>query len=398
MIQNSSRLPESEKGSSLIVIIWILIILGMIATFLFYRSEIELASLALFDQNYRYRHLAEGALQERLVSLKEDATIEHDTPNDPWFHHGFLSYQKEGYRIDILIEDEGSKPNVNLFNEAKLGVNAFTFPLAPLYDWIDFDDEPRENGAERDYYQSLKTPYQPRNSFLIALDELPLLKNGAALHQNLGPFVTVHGKINPNTITAVGFGGILKVAGLEAFEIERLTRDFEKAIKTNKKKKERFQNSNDLLGKINSLSLGTLESIKPYLTFQGNSNLNLVNQTSLEIILKNLGFSAGNTALIMERRQEMPFISKEVMLFFLKTIFKKFENPEDYFSLVSRIIRYRIWISNQKEKLYYLDTVWQRTPLEDSLAAKWRVEPLAWKAFRKKDIPELANYSENTQQ
>ncbi len=47
---------------------------------------------------------------------------------------------------------------------------------AAILDWIDEDDQPRESGAEIDYYSSLPIPYAPRNGPLESIDELLLVR------------------------------------------------------------------------------------------------------------------------------------------------------------------------------------------------------------------------------
>src|SRR5262249_46209370 len=49
-----------------------------------------------------------------------------------------------------------------------------------ILDWIDPDDEPRANGAEDDYYQSLTPPYHCKNAALDSLEELLLVKGVTA--------------------------------------------------------------------------------------------------------------------------------------------------------------------------------------------------------------------------
>ncbi|MCP4191458.1 MAG: general secretion pathway protein GspK [Planctomycetaceae bacterium] len=45
-----------------------------------------------------------------------------------------------------------------------------------ILDWIDEDDEPRQYGAEIDYYSSLPQPYAPKNGPLETLEELLLVR------------------------------------------------------------------------------------------------------------------------------------------------------------------------------------------------------------------------------
>ena len=45
-----------------------------------------------------------------------------------------------------------------------------------ILDWIDEDDEPREYGAEIDYYSSLALPYTPQNGALKSIEELLMIR------------------------------------------------------------------------------------------------------------------------------------------------------------------------------------------------------------------------------
>ncbi len=45
-----------------------------------------------------------------------------------------------------------------------------------ILDWIDADSQPREMGAEKDYYAGLESPYAPRNGLPECLEELLLVK------------------------------------------------------------------------------------------------------------------------------------------------------------------------------------------------------------------------------
>lgn len=107
-----------------------------------------------------------------------------------------------GFRYGL--ENESSRLNLNTVLMADSSANPtgarnllMTLPgmtesiADAILDWIDSDDEPRELGAEGDYYSSLDPPYQPRNGPLGSLDELllvrevtPALLYGADLNRN----------------------------------------------------------------------------------------------------------------------------------------------------------------------------------------------------------------------
>lgn len=73
-------------------------------------------------------------------------------------------------------------------------------------DWIDRDDMKRANGAEKDYYETLSPPYEPRNSRLETVEEFLLIKGFAEVFEGveMDTAFTVYGNtsgINPNLAT-----------------------------------------------------------------------------------------------------------------------------------------------------------------------------------------------------
>jgi hypothetical protein len=55
------------------------------------------------------------------------------------------------------------------------GMDEFTADA--ILDWMDEDDEPREYGAELEYYSTLQPPYQPKNGPLETVEELLLVRD-----------------------------------------------------------------------------------------------------------------------------------------------------------------------------------------------------------------------------
>ncbi len=81
--------------------------------------------------------------------------------------------------------------------------------LDSLADWLDADDEERDNGAERGYYSSLNPPYAPANRALLYPEELLLVRGwnekllyGEKERSGIIDYLTIggqDGKININT-------------------------------------------------------------------------------------------------------------------------------------------------------------------------------------------------------
>jgi len=103
-------------------------------------------------------------------------------------------------------------------------------------DWIDRDDAKRLNGAEKDYYEKLTPPYEPRNGRIETTRELLLIKGMDEVFKDfdIDTAFTVYGDItgiNPNLATPEALS---QLPGLNAESIQEiLTRRRAKEFKSN---------------------------------------------------------------------------------------------------------------------------------------------------------------------
>ena len=86
------------------------------------------------------------------------------------------------------LQDESARLNVNALVSAEtikknsgrqmlMGLPGMTEEIADaILDWIDADRQPRQSGAESDYYASLQPPYGPKNGPLESIEELLLVR------------------------------------------------------------------------------------------------------------------------------------------------------------------------------------------------------------------------------
>ncbi|HOK56954.1 MAG TPA: type II secretion system protein GspK, partial [bacterium] len=120
--------------------------------------------------------------------------IEKDTNNYDWIKEKWAeekNFNIENYELNILIEDENSKININKIlekegktNQLLLEVlkNLFVILEYPsslldcLLDWMDEDSIPKPSGAEDIYYSSIGLNYAPPNRNLLTLKELYYIK------------------------------------------------------------------------------------------------------------------------------------------------------------------------------------------------------------------------------
>jgi len=131
--------------------------------------------------------------------------------NDAWKAKP-LHIEDERGVLDVFIEEESGKLNLNvvapptgeytdtyyarvfsrLLKRLKLPADL----IDPLADWIDENEDPHRNGAERNWYSRQRPPYAPRNGPLQTLEELRLVKGfDGKTFEALRPFVTVYSDI-----------------------------------------------------------------------------------------------------------------------------------------------------------------------------------------------------------
>ncbi|HBE81064.1 MAG TPA: hypothetical protein DDW65_25240 [Firmicutes bacterium] len=400
----------SEQGSALIIVIWFIAIVGVIVTFLFYRNEVDWAMVVNLETKSHFAEIAEAVLHERLGLLVKDKT-DADSSKDPWYGHGRLALEQNGYQITVIIEDEGSKPNLNTVSETGLqriiqivqSSNAQPdnekktsesqaadqnqnnqISLDPLLDWRDRNSDLRDDGAELTYYQGLNPSYKPRDGCFSSLNELKEIKNGAKLYAVLAPEVTVYGKINPNTISGETFVNLLNSYG--EFPKSRLD-TWKDEFEQYRLVKKRFETVDNLKDQPLSIMLSTLDEIKPLFQIKGSCNVNLATKTNLTVILSDAGYSDATITTILNSRQSGP-IENITDIYGSLGYSKPDEqvHPDDYLTTTSTIIHYRIWVSKGSSR-YYLDTVWERQMA--GLKKEWQIAPLSFQELWNNAVPEI---------
>lgn len=122
-----------------------------------------------------------------------------------------LELEDEKGTVSVAMEEENGKLNLNAVSEFHDQARRRLLRLRglpegigdALADWVDPDGDPRPDGAEAPYYQTLPAPYLPRNGRFETFGELGLVRGlSPALVQGLAPCATVYGidwSININT-------------------------------------------------------------------------------------------------------------------------------------------------------------------------------------------------------
>ncbi|MCL6589767.1 MAG: general secretion pathway protein GspK [Firmicutes bacterium] len=400
------RRHRGQQGSTIMLVTLIMALMGIIAIFLLYRVEAERLAAIYMEQRFRFQQTAEAVLQRYLGLLAADDKPEIDTQKDDWFAGGRVEFEENGYNITVIIEDEGSKPNLNLQDPEGLRVllpvssSEPPIPIDTLLDWLDMDDDPREKGAELREYQEMSPPYRPRNGFMSSIEEMKAIKDSDKFYSLLAPEVTVYGKINPNVLDPFMFRSFMNAIGFEQLKdkawVDKICGEFEIF---RFQARGRFKEKDDFL-KNTSMMIPELEYLEQFIQFKGNCNLNFVNKSGLKMFIRQISLQMGRLGFsvdlnpdlaegIINYRDNQPFTSLDTL--FRNVIPGEGEtyapvNIGDYFTLVSRLIRYRIWVVKGSGK-YYLETIQERNPVTG--IRNWEINPLTWKTLSNNEVPEI---------
>jgi len=192
-----SFVPDS-RGVALIMVLWVVAILSVVAFEFCFAMRTEVHITQNYKEDLQRYAMAEGGVQRAIAELiyKHDPTIQQmrrtlkveETPPEQreWVTDGrpYLIPFDQG-TCDIRIMSEAGKVNINIVSEStlrkiieRLGIEgeAKDIVVDSILDWRDPDDFYRVNGAENDYYQSLKEPYNAKNSNLDSIEELLLVR------------------------------------------------------------------------------------------------------------------------------------------------------------------------------------------------------------------------------
>jgi type II secretory pathway component PulK len=233
---------ETEKchrgALALIVVVYVLAAVGTFAFALAFRSKVGLYQAQLLVDRIQQDQMALAACTQACSLLAQDDP-NVDSYDDAWSGWHALEMPRDAIggtlsgQVWWRLVDESAKINVNLAPSDVLsrieGLDQAA--VASILDWIDEDDVPNPDGAEKDYYTSQPGGYACRNGPLESLEELTFIKgitpeiyfgdrqarlvedwNDLALEQvrtteeeggsvGLGELLTVYGdgKINLNT-------------------------------------------------------------------------------------------------------------------------------------------------------------------------------------------------------
>ena len=191
-----SKTLSSERGISLIIVLWVLAFLMLIVVEFAYTMRIETAAVRNFKDEAQARHLAlagvkmgiaEVAGKYDIVFVGKDAEVllGRKVSQRLSVITAKREFELSGGRATYRIEDESGKLNINsatremiisLLRATGVDVTERDVIADSILDWRDENSFHHLNGAEDDYYASLPEPYGAKNAPFDMIEELLLVK------------------------------------------------------------------------------------------------------------------------------------------------------------------------------------------------------------------------------
>lgn len=268
---------ERERGLALVMVLWVFMTLGVLALdFAQYMHDDAMAAINVSESTngyyvavagmnralYELMEARESGEQSGLLAdqffvpadeqdqLQDVNEFQPTIPPDGAWHEGSFG----GGRYSVRVSDEGGRLAINAVSDAVLqrivtnilygggteGQNTKETKTVQtivdsILDWRDPDDLARLDGAESDYYASLRPPYAAKNGFFEFPDELlyvrgvtPELVHGTDLMPGLAQVVSVFGreeKVNLRSVTAPVLQVLLGTDAETAAEIIQVRTD-----------------------------------------------------------------------------------------------------------------------------------------------------------------------------
>ncbi|MCS5632110.1 MAG: general secretion pathway protein GspK [Pirellulaceae bacterium] len=239
----------NKRPGSILMVVLIVVMVVSLGAYTFSAMMLAHNETALLSSNHQQaRWLVDSGIDTIRVhlSLTESDRLEsggsYDNPvlfqainivpdPDPVAAGNFTvlspAINSDGYTAGIRygLENESARLNLNALltadDYAENGGRTLLMALPgmteneadAIMDWIDEDDEPREYGAEYDYYQGLSSPYTPTNGPFNTVEEL-LLVRGVSPQLLFGADVNRNGMVDAHEQAALS--AVQQIADLTA--------------------------------------------------------------------------------------------------------------------------------------------------------------------------------------
>ena len=197
-IRNPHSAFRNSRGVALMMVLWVIAILSVVVLEFCFAMRTEVNIAQNFKEETQRYAMAEGGIERAIAELiyRNDARMQQlrktlkpeevSAEKREWVTDGrpyVLSFDQG--TCEVRAMGEAGKVNINIVSDPTLRKIIGQFGLEgeardvvvdSILDWRDPDGFYRVNGAENDYYQSLKEPYDCKNGNFDSIEELLLVR------------------------------------------------------------------------------------------------------------------------------------------------------------------------------------------------------------------------------
>jgi general secretion pathway protein K len=195
--QQFSHLPRQQHGLALVMVLWLVVLLGIIASGHAYNVHTETRLAAMHVQSAKARAAVETGVSYAILQL-----LARDLP-DPWPIDGTVEQILfDDIQIRIAIRDATGLIDLNAAGADLLQTLTTALSVdqerqqrvvAAILDWRDKDEITHPGGAEDADYQSGGYPWTSRDGVFSSVEELRYVMGMTQqLFNEMAPFVTVY--------------------------------------------------------------------------------------------------------------------------------------------------------------------------------------------------------------
>lgn len=193
------RLRAARHGSALILVLFIVVVLSLLVGSFAFDAQLELKYASFARKRRQCESLASSGMAIATMLMEKQRTLSANdlgADDDRWFEAahrlargqpvvGLVEPLGDGEVVLDIVPEPGRR-NVNLLVEddwerilGNAGVPEDYWPMFidSVSDWLDADDQSRQDGGETDdYYDKLDPPYTAKNGPLDTVRELLLVR------------------------------------------------------------------------------------------------------------------------------------------------------------------------------------------------------------------------------
>ncbi len=249
MLKPRNHPEEAPQGSILIIALWLLFVLAALAVAMGAYIAPQIAIAQRLKNNALLPYIARAAIFQTMNKAARDAAPGDGMRPEAWRRNenefkesvlgqgvfSIMPSAEDALRFPEAfgLADEERKININ---KAPREVLSRLFQLAAylspkeadrvtgaILDWRDPNKNPRQNGSDNDYYQSLNPPYSCKHSKFEIIDELKLVHWVTGdIFERVRSRLTVYGEgqINVNTADSL----VLQSLGCSAMLTDQILR------------------------------------------------------------------------------------------------------------------------------------------------------------------------------